>query len=113
MGPRYNKPLFFREDDNLQTQYGPLDQKDSMNLFLYFIDSITWPENLRFYLSSDPVYNAGALDVLATCEYPFTNVENRLKVIFSFLNPILVAHTSFVFTIFFVPSSFFPFFFFP
>jgi len=70
-----------REDDNLQTQYGPLDQKDSMNLFLYFIDSITWPENLRFYLSSDPVYNAGALDVLATCEYPFTNVENRLKVL--------------------------------
>ena len=51
-----------------------------MNLFIYFVDSVTWPENLRFYLSADAEFNADALDVINTCEYPFTSIDNRLKV---------------------------------
>jgi nucleosome-remodeling factor subunit BPTF len=70
-----------REDDNQQAQYGPLDQKDSMNVFVNFIDSVTWPENLRFYLSTEPDLYKEALDVVTSCEYPFTDVENRIKVL--------------------------------
>ena len=69
-----------REDDGQQAQYGPLDQKDSMNVFVNFIDSVTWPENLRFYLNTDAdVYKEG-LHIINNCEYPFTNVEDRIKV---------------------------------
>ena len=39
-----------REDEAQQVQYGPLDQKDSMNVFLHFYDTVTWPENLRCYI---------------------------------------------------------------
>ena len=69
-----------REDDAQQAQYGPLDQKDSMNVFVNFVDSVTWPENLRFYLSTEPEVYKDALQVISSCEYPFTSVENRLKV---------------------------------
>ena len=70
-----------REDDNQQVQYGPLDQKDSMNVFLYIIDSVTWPENLKFFLSVDPENNQEVIDIFNSCEYPFTSVENKLKVL--------------------------------
>jgi nucleosome-remodeling factor subunit BPTF len=72
-----------REDEAQQVQFGPLDQKDSMNVFLYFVDHVTWPENLRFYLSADPTApgHPEALAILTTTEYPFTSLENRLRVL--------------------------------
>lgn len=36
-----------REEDSQQTHFAPLDQKDSVNIALYLIDAITWPEVLR------------------------------------------------------------------
>ena len=70
-----------REDEAGQVQYGPLDQKDSMNVFLHFHDTVTWPENLRFYLSNDPATHAAPLAVLEATEYPFTSIENRVAVL--------------------------------
>jgi nucleosome-remodeling factor subunit BPTF len=72
-----------REDEQQQVQFGPLDQKDSINVLLYVVDPVTWPENLRFYLSADPTApgHTEALTVLTTTEYPFTSVENRLCVL--------------------------------
>ncbi|KAL1140781.1 hypothetical protein AAG570_000711 [Ranatra chinensis] len=70
-----------REEDAQQTHFGPLDQKDSVNVSIYFIDAMTWPEVLRSYLESDKNFDHSVLEILSNCEYPFTDVENRLKVL--------------------------------
>ena len=70
-----------REEDAQQTWFGPLDQKDSTNSMLHFSDSLTWPEVLRVYMQSDPVVFGPALALLESCEYPFTTVAIRLKVL--------------------------------
>ncbi|XP_069695049.1 nucleosome-remodeling factor subunit NURF301 isoform X3 [Periplaneta americana] len=70
-----------REEDSQQTHFGPLDQKDSVNVVLYFVDAMTWPDVLRSYVESDKEFDSGALNILSTCEYPFTSIENRLKVL--------------------------------
>lgn len=70
-----------REEDAQQTHFGPLDHKDSVNVVLFFIDAITWPEVLRAYVESDRNFDSEVLRILNSCEYPFTDVENRLKVL--------------------------------
>lgn len=70
-----------REEDAQQTWFGPLDQKDSTNSMLHFSDALTWPEVLRVYMQSDPVVFDPALRLLESCEYPFTTVAIRLKVL--------------------------------
>ncbi|XP_069982461.1 nucleosome-remodeling factor subunit NURF301 isoform X1 [Penaeus vannamei] len=69
-----------REEDSQQTQFGPLDQKDSINVILYFIDALTWPETLRLYLQSDYEFR-DTLSILDSCDYPYTSLENRLQVL--------------------------------
>lgn len=70
-----------REEDSQQTHFGPLDQKDSVNVSLYFVDSMTWPEVLRSYVESDKGYDQNILQILTTTEYPFTAIEDRIKVL--------------------------------
>ncbi|XP_025163350.1 nucleosome-remodeling factor subunit NURF301 isoform X1 [Harpegnathos saltator] len=70
-----------REEDSQQTHFGPLDQKDSVNVSLYFVDSMTWPEILRSYVESDKSFDQGILQILTTTEYPFTAIEDRIKVL--------------------------------
>lgn len=70
-----------REEDSQQTHFGPLDQKDSVNVSLYFVDPMTWPETLRSYVESDKNYDQGILNILSTMEYPFCGIEHRLKVL--------------------------------
>ncbi|MCL4124865.1 UNVERIFIED_CONTAM: hypothetical protein GTU68_026986, partial [Idotea baltica] len=69
-----------REEDAQQTHFGQLDQKDSINIALYFVDSMTWAETLRIYLQSDPDFKT-ALEVMNSCNYPFTSLSNRMKVL--------------------------------
>jgi nucleosome-remodeling factor subunit BPTF len=45
------------------------------------VDAMTWPEVLRSYVEGDKEFDSGALNILNTSEYPFTTVENRLKVL--------------------------------
>ncbi|KAL0125669.1 hypothetical protein PUN28_004623 [Cardiocondyla obscurior] len=70
-----------REEDSQQTHFGPLDQKDSVNVSLYFVDSMTWPEVLRSYVESDKSFDQNILHILSTTEYPFTAIEDRIKVL--------------------------------
>lgn len=70
-----------REEDSQQTHFGPLDQKDSVNVALYLIDYMTWPEVLRAYVESDPSFDQAVLNILHNTEYPFTNVEDKIKVL--------------------------------
>ncbi|XP_054008049.1 nucleosome-remodeling factor subunit NURF301 isoform X1 [Hylaeus anthracinus] len=70
-----------REEDSQQTHFGPLDQKDSVNVSLYFVDSMSWPEVLRSYVESDKCFDENILHILTSCEYPFTSIEDRIKVL--------------------------------
>ncbi|KAK0170901.1 hypothetical protein PV328_008686 [Microctonus aethiopoides] len=70
-----------REEDSQQTHFGPLDQKDSVNVSLYFVDPLTWPEVLRSYVESDKNFDQSILQILSTTEYPFCNIENRIKIL--------------------------------
>jgi nucleosome-remodeling factor subunit BPTF len=70
-----------REEDSQQTHFGPLDQKDSINISLYLLDTITWPEVLRIYVESDPGFSREVLNILSTREYPYSGIEDRLTVL--------------------------------
>lgn len=70
-----------REEDSQQTHFGPLDQKDSVNISLYLIDTITWPEILRIYVESDPSFSREVLGILSTREYPYSGIEDRLTIL--------------------------------
>lgn len=71
----------FREEDSQATHFGPLDQKDSVNISLYLIDQVTWPEVLRCYVESDASFDKVVLNILSTKEYPFTSIADRLVVL--------------------------------
>lgn len=70
-----------REEDSQQTHFGPLDQKDSINISLYLLDTITWPEVLRIYVESDPGFSREVLTILTTKEYPYSGIEDRMTVL--------------------------------
>ncbi|XP_074105928.1 nucleosome-remodeling factor subunit NURF301 E(bx) isoform X2 [Cotesia typhae] len=70
-----------REEDSQQTHFGPLDQKDSVNVTLYFVDPMTWPEVLRSYVESDKNFDQSVLQILQTTEYPFSSIDNRIKIL--------------------------------
>ncbi|XP_055377092.1 nucleosome-remodeling factor subunit NURF301 isoform X2 [Condylostylus longicornis] len=70
-----------REEDLQATHFGPLDQKDSINITLYLIDHITWPEVLRNYIESDDFFDKTVLRILSTQEYPFSSIEDRMLVL--------------------------------
>lgn len=70
-----------REEDSQQTHFGPLDQKDSINISLYLIDTVTWPEVLRIYVESDPSFFRQVLEILSNKEYPYTEIDDRLTVL--------------------------------
>ncbi|XP_065199486.1 nucleosome-remodeling factor subunit NURF301 [Planococcus citri] len=81
-----------REEDAQQTHFGALDQKDSVNSVLYFIDGVTWPEVLRAYIESDGTFEEPILQILNSCEYPFTDIENRLKILQFLINQFLITN---------------------
>ncbi|XP_050535545.1 nucleosome-remodeling factor subunit NURF301 isoform X2 [Daktulosphaira vitifoliae] len=71
-----------REEDLQQTHYGAVDQKDSINSILYFMDNITWPEVLKDYIESDKSFDSNVVKVFNNGdEYPFTSIKNRLTVL--------------------------------
>ncbi|KAM7358275.1 nucleosome-remodeling factor subunit NURF301 E(bx) isoform 2-T3 [Cochliomyia hominivorax] len=70
-----------REEDVQGTHFSPLDQKDTVNISLYLIDAITWPEVLRSYVESDDTFDREVLKILCKGEYPYTGVLNRISVL--------------------------------
>ena len=72
----------FREDEVSNTTFGPQDQKDSINISLYFLDSMTWPELLRAYLDCEkhPEYRRN-LAVLESPDFPFVPFSEKLQVL--------------------------------
>uniref|UniRef100_A0AAR5PPQ8 Nucleosome-remodeling factor subunit NURF301 n=1 Tax=Dendroctonus ponderosae TaxID=77166 RepID=A0AAR5PPQ8_DENPD len=81
-----------REEDSQQTHFGPLDQKDSINIALYLIDNITYPEILRSYVESDKGFDQNVLQILSNSNYPFTTLENRIKVLLFLTDQFLITN---------------------
>lgn len=81
-----------REEDAQQTHFGPLDHKDSVNITLFLLDVMTWPEVLRVYVESDKSFDQNVIKILNSCEYPFTSVENRLAVLQFLCNQFLITN---------------------
>lgn len=70
-----------REEDVQGTHFSPLDQKDTVNISLYLIDTITWPEVLRSYVESDDSFDRDIYNILCAGEYPYTGVFDRIRVL--------------------------------
>lgn len=74
------------EDDASGLTFAASDEKDSLNILMYFLGDFTWPELIRGYISSDKsefgdiVAAVGGSDIEKN-PFPFTTVENRLKVL--------------------------------
>nr|XP_034840271.1 nucleosome-remodeling factor subunit NURF301 [Maniola hyperantus] len=81
-----------REEDAQQTHFGPLDHKDSVNITLFLLDTMTWPEVLRVYVESDKSFDSNISRILNSCEYPFTNVEDRVAVLQFMCNQFLITN---------------------
>ncbi len=63
-----------RADERDGTQFGPMDHKDSINCTFFFMDSFTWPESMRQYLSSDQDLYSEPLGILNKYqEYPYAS----------------------------------------
>ncbi|KPJ15071.1 hypothetical protein RR48_09098 [Papilio machaon] len=81
-----------REEDAQQTHFGPLDHKDSVNITLFLLDVMTWPEVLRVYVESDKLFDQNVAKILNSCEYPFTSVEDRVNVLQFLCNQFLITN---------------------
>ncbi|XP_068630011.1 nucleosome-remodeling factor subunit NURF301 isoform X2 [Battus philenor] len=81
-----------REEDAQQTHFGPLDHKDSVNITLFLLDVMTWPEVLRVYVESDKSFDQNVARILNSCEYPFTSIEDRVCVLQFLCNQFLITN---------------------
>lgn len=81
-----------REEDAQQTHFGPLDHKDSVNITLFLLDVMTWPEVLRLYVESDKSFDQNIVRILNSSEYPFTSVEDRVAVLQFLCNQFLITN---------------------
>lgn len=76
-----------REDDGNNTLFGPQDVKDSINIFFYVLDPMTWYEVIRTYLESDPSAEfSQALPALEKPTYSNLSVSERLQILVSLTN---------------------------
>lgn len=80
-----------REEDAQQTHFGPLDQKDSINISIFLVDGITWPEVLRSYVESDKTFDERVLYILSSTDYPFSDIEDRITVLTFLTGQFLIA----------------------
>ncbi|KAL0842047.1 hypothetical protein ABMA28_014249 [Loxostege sticticalis] len=81
-----------REEDAQQTHFGPLDHKDSVNITLFLLDVMTWPEVLRIYVESDKSFDQNVVKIVNSCEYPFTSIEDRVAVLQFLCNQFLITN---------------------
>lgn len=70
-----------REEDSQATHFGPLDHKDSINISMYLLDQLTWPDVLKNYLESDDTFDKTVLNILTTKDYPYVSIDQRLTVL--------------------------------
>ena len=71
-----------REEDGNNTIFGPQDLKDSINICLHFLDSMTWYEVIRAYLDSDKTLEYRSnLPCLEKPDYCSLTVREKLNIL--------------------------------
>lgn len=74
--------VLLREEDGNNTTFGPQDTKDSVNIAMYFLDSMTWFELVRAYLESDPSPEYKfALSQLEKPDYGSLTIPEKLMIL--------------------------------
>ena len=68
------------EDEGNGIVFGSADEKDSINIHFYLLDSFTWPNLIRSFISSDKDFT-DLLPVVNDPSYPFVTVRGKLKVL--------------------------------
>ncbi len=82
----------FAEDEGNGIVFGSNDEKDSINIHWYLLDSFTWPELVRSYIHSDKDF-ADLFPVVEDSSYPFVSVEGKLKVLTRLCDYFLTSNT--------------------
>lgn len=68
------------EDESNGYSFAAHDEKESVNLFLYFLDTFTWPEIVRSYVRANS--ELGNTDwCVDKGDYPLVSVEKKLEVL--------------------------------
>ena len=83
-----------REEDNNQTQFGPVDLKDSMNSMLFFNDAMTYPALIKAYLNSDSDKEFSlALNEASQPDYPLKPIQDTLTVLQAMCNLLITSNS--------------------
>ena len=80
------------EDEGNGIVFGPSDEKDSMNIHWYLLDSFTWPELVRSYIQSEKEF-IDLLPIVEDLSYPFVNVDGKLKILTRLCDYFLTSNT--------------------
>lgn len=73
--------LFFRDDEDNQTSFCSQDTNNCYNIMLQLLDGMTYAEILRHYLESDSRFQCADILAILSENYPFVEVEKRIKVL--------------------------------
>ena len=69
-----------QDDQDQDVQYLAMDQRESLNIMLHLVDSMTYAEVLRQYVESFGSEAPGEIvDILEKADYPYVHYELRLK----------------------------------
>nr|CAB3226119.1 nucleosome-remodeling factor subunit NURF301 [Phallusia mammillata] len=80
-----------KEDEHLGTTFVPQDQKDAYNIAFYFMDYLTWPEVLRYFVESSPEFKY-ILPVVENKDFPSVEPQQKLEVL-QFLTNLYLSST--------------------
>ncbi|KAL3121904.1 hypothetical protein niasHT_000132 [Heterodera trifolii] len=73
--------LFFREEDSEHTIFAATETTVSVNILIQLMDSMSFAEVLRHYVESDAHFPADVLHILQHSNYPFVELDKRLRVL--------------------------------
>uniref|UniRef100_A0A914HJP6 DDT domain-containing protein n=1 Tax=Globodera rostochiensis TaxID=31243 RepID=A0A914HJP6_GLORO len=73
--------LFFREEESEHTIFAATETTVSVNIIVHLMDSMNFAEVLRHYVESDPLFPADVLHILESSNYPFVELDKRLRVL--------------------------------
>ncbi|XP_046856305.1 nucleosome-remodeling factor subunit BPTF-like isoform X2 [Xenia sp. Carnegie-2017] len=68
------------EDEANGYSFAANDEKESINLFLYFLDNFTWPEIVRSYITANAELSK-AVSFVNDSNYPYVSVEKKITVL--------------------------------
>ena len=68
------------EDESNGYSFAAHDERESINLFLYFLDTFTWPEIVRSYVTANSEFGHAA-QCVNDGNYPLVPLEKKLEVL--------------------------------